>query len=397
LFSPARSYESVFVSYSRKILSIQAKWLIIEQGLVAEGSIFISYRREDSIAYAGRLNDHLRARFGRDRVFMDVDAIEPGEDFVEVLKRKVGSCAVLIAVIGKGWYGATPGAQRRLDNPDDYVRLEIAAALERGVRVIPALVGGARMPGAAELPPDLVALTRRNAIEISDTSFQASIDKLIEALERLETGTPQIGRFRVPKTVSGRLVALALVAAAAWGLYYWVRDTTESRGGPRSTEPDQVTVAKPSPPTRAESAGTAPAPTSAPAQTRAPVPGAQVESGLPAPRQISPTCGSVVAWPPASHGFGFAWEPVREASNYTVEVDCFGCTTKTWFSQSGVPWHVREGLGFRSPIYNSQIHIEMAKSGGLAFRWRVWAVNAEGKPGAKSAWCQFAFAGTLPR
>src|SRR5262245_11219223 len=209
--------------------------------LMAEGSIFISYRREDSIAYAGRLNDHLRAHFGRDRVFMDVDAIEPGEDFVEVLKRKVGSCAVLIAVIGKGWYGATSGAQRRIDNPDDYVRLEIAAALERGVRVIPALVGGAHMPNVAELPPDLVALTRRNAIEISDTSFQASIDKLIETLERLETGAPRTGlRFRVPKTVSGRVVALALIAAAGSGLYYWVANTTESRIGPRSTQPDQV-------------------------------------------------------------------------------------------------------------------------------------------------------------
>ena len=104
-----------------------------------------------------------------------------------------------------------------------------------------------------------------------------------------------------------------------------------------------------------------------------------------------------MAWPPASDGFVFTWESVPEASNYTVEVDCFGCTTKTWFSQSGVPWHVREGLGFRSPIYSSQIHVEMAKSGGLAFRWRVWTVNAEGKPGAKSAWCQFAFAGTRPR
>jgi hypothetical protein len=104
--------------------------------------IFISYRREDSGASAGRLHDRLREHFGRDNVFMDIDTIEPGLDFTDVIERTVASCDVLIALIGRQWLTSTDAAgQRRLDNPEDFVRLEIAAALKRNIRVIPALVG----------------------------------------------------------------------------------------------------------------------------------------------------------------------------------------------------------------------------------------------------------------
>lgn len=131
-------------------------------------SIFISYRREDAAGQAGRLYDHLSAHFGRERVFMDVDRIEPGEDFVEAINRAVGSCSILLVVIGKNWLAATDGKQRRLDNPHDYVRLEISAALERNIRTIPLLVQDARMPEAEDLPEPLARLSRRNAHEISD-------------------------------------------------------------------------------------------------------------------------------------------------------------------------------------------------------------------------------------
>ena len=148
------------------------------------GSVFICYRREDSIAYAGRLHDRLAVQFGKNRVFMDVDTIQPGEDFVEVVERRIGASAALIAIIGKGWLESKDDrGNRRLDDPDDYVRREIAAALTGNIRVIPALVGGARMPRATDLPADIAALSRRNAIEISDTSFNPSVAKLAEALK----------------------------------------------------------------------------------------------------------------------------------------------------------------------------------------------------------------------
>jgi hypothetical protein len=147
--------------------------------------IFISYRREDSIAYAGRVYDHLVSRFGKNHVFMDVDAIEPGLDFVDVLHHTVASCDAVVVVIGKNWLTATDErGRRRLDDPEDLVRVELAAALDRKIRVIPVLVGGARMPVSQELPGPLMSLSRRNALEISDLAFHQNVTKLIAVLER---------------------------------------------------------------------------------------------------------------------------------------------------------------------------------------------------------------------
>jgi hypothetical protein len=148
--------------------------------------IFISYRREDSSAAAGRLHDRLQDHYGRDNVFMDVDNIEPGLDFIEVIERTVASCDVLIALIGRQWLTITDAdGQRRLDNPEDFVRYEIATALKRNIRVIPALIQGALMPRAPQLPEDLQPLTRRNALELSDAHFHRDVDGLIEALHRV--------------------------------------------------------------------------------------------------------------------------------------------------------------------------------------------------------------------
>src|SRR5215469_14357730 len=112
------------------------------------GGVFISYRREESSYAAGRLADRLTGRFGAEQVFIDVETIEPGVDFAEAISRAVGACVVLVAVIGPGWLAAADKrGGRRLDDPDDLVRLEIGTALVRGVRVIPVLVEGAVMPG----------------------------------------------------------------------------------------------------------------------------------------------------------------------------------------------------------------------------------------------------------
>ncbi len=148
--------------------------------------IFISYRRDDSAGYAGRLFDRLSDRFGRDQIFMDIDTIEPGLDFVEVIEQAVGSCDVLIALLGRRWLNVADAAgQRRLDNPEDFVRLEIKAALERNIRVIPALVDGAVMPRSADLPADLARLARRNAVELRHSRFHADVDHLIGVLEKV--------------------------------------------------------------------------------------------------------------------------------------------------------------------------------------------------------------------
>jgi hypothetical protein len=147
--------------------------------------IFISYRREDSRGHAGRLYDHLQAHFGEQQVFMDMDSLKPGEDFVDALQSTLAGCDVLIAVIGRDWLTAKDEyGQPRLANPEDLVLLEISTALERGLRVIPVLVGGAQMPQSGALPDALKKLARRHAVSLrDDIGFRLSIGPLIESLD----------------------------------------------------------------------------------------------------------------------------------------------------------------------------------------------------------------------
>ena len=153
-------------------------------------TIFISYRRDDTAPYAGRLYDRLTAHFGAGQVFMDIDQIEPGEDFVEVIQRKVSACEIAIVLIGRHWLSSQDAeGRRRLDDPEDFVRLEVAASLDRKVRVVPVLVGGAAMPRMRDLPEAIATLARRNAIEISDARFHSDCDRLIESLARKPSAT----------------------------------------------------------------------------------------------------------------------------------------------------------------------------------------------------------------
>ena len=150
------------------------------------GGVFISYRRQDEPGFTGRLYDRLAARFGRDAVFMDVDSIDLGVDFTQVIDESLARCAAIIVVIGKDWVGVTDAqGRRRLDNPDDYVRLEIESALQRGIRVIPVLVEGASIPDRSELPPSLASLTRRNGLTVSHARFGADMDRLLDTLSRI--------------------------------------------------------------------------------------------------------------------------------------------------------------------------------------------------------------------
>jgi formylglycine-generating enzyme required for sulfatase activity len=146
-----------------------------------KGRIFISYRRADSAGYAGRIYDRLVANFGDDAIFMDVDTIEGGTDFITVLEDAVQSCDVLIALIGRQWLSIKDkDGKRRLDNPEDFVRIEIATALKRNIRVIPVLVDGVDMPQSNELPENLKALSRRNALQVNHHSFNPDVYRLIE-------------------------------------------------------------------------------------------------------------------------------------------------------------------------------------------------------------------------
>ena len=165
-----------------------ARWFSPGAG---ESRIFLSYRREDTAGHAGRLRDALVERFGPGRVFMDLESIRGGDDFVETLEKAVASCAVVVVLIGRQWLSA-PGkdGQRRLDDPHDFVRLEVEAALKRGVRVIPALVQGAVMPGEDVLPAPLAKLARRNAVEISDLRWDYDVGRLVEVIEETLESEP---------------------------------------------------------------------------------------------------------------------------------------------------------------------------------------------------------------
>ena len=144
--------------------------------------IFLSYRRQDSAGVAGRIYDRLRAHFGKDAVFMDIDSIPFGADFREHIDAAVGQCDVVLAVIGTKWAGETNG-HRRLDDPRDFVRIELESALHRNLPVIPILIDHARMPGEADLPPSLARLAFRNAIDVDQggTSTLMSTDSYEES------------------------------------------------------------------------------------------------------------------------------------------------------------------------------------------------------------------------
>jgi hypothetical protein len=149
--------------------------------------IFISYRRRgDGAGYGGRLADSLVDHFGREQCFLDVDGIESGVDFIETIRSSVAACEVLIAVIGPDWITQADASGRpRLEDPNDFVRLEVAAALERNIRVIPVLVGGAQVPTDDELPHVLKALSRRQTHELTDSRWDYDVEKLLKSIESI--------------------------------------------------------------------------------------------------------------------------------------------------------------------------------------------------------------------
>jgi hypothetical protein len=155
-------------------------------------NVFLSYRRDDASAYALLLFHSLSARYGDKNVFMDIDSLVPGTDFVEAINETLERCDVLLALIGHAWLTATDDdGNRRLENPEDFVRLEVETALTRNIPVVPLLVEGTSMPKSNQLPGELLArLARRHAFELSHTRWDSDVTSLMKQLERAHEAPP---------------------------------------------------------------------------------------------------------------------------------------------------------------------------------------------------------------
>jgi len=180
--------------------------------------VFLSYRRGDVPGHAGRLTDALRQRLGANSVFQDVVAIAPGQDFTAAIDRALDDSDAVLAVIGPGWLAAaTPQGAPRLFQGDDYVRLELARALHRDVRVVPVLVGGASLPAATELPDDLQGLTQRQAVVLHDETWHQDVEGLVRSL----LGEPAVPARRSRRWPVAAAVAVALVVLGASAWLWW--------------------------------------------------------------------------------------------------------------------------------------------------------------------------------
>jgi hypothetical protein len=229
--------------------------------------IAISYRREDSSPVTGRLFDRLQAEFGRRNVFMDFDSIPFGVDFRDKIKITLEKARVVVAVVGPGWTGNRDG-KRRIDDPTDFVRIEIAAALQRGIPVIPVLLDRTTMPGVDQLPEELQPFAFRNALVLdTGVDFHHHADRLIAGIHEIVQDRPS-GKRRVGWVLPAAIIGgTTLIAVVIW----WVVA--------RSNLPSVPTVAV----------------TPAPRATESAVPSATAIATNTAPPTISPSASAVAA------------------------------------------------------------------------------------------------------
>jgi hypothetical protein len=276
-------------------------------------SIFINYRRGEDQAAAGRLYDQLEATFTRERIFIDVDNIAPGRDFTEELATRVAQCDIFLAVVGKRWADVVDvDGSRRLDNPNDWVRVEIESAQRLGKHIIPVLVDGAEMPRPEKLPDALQPFARRNAARLTHERFRADVQALVVAIGKLreaerarlhaqpstrprdaEAAAPAAAGRRIAPTAIAALAALAAIAAGA-GVFVWrssspspvAIDASAKRaeaGGPSISSPTPTRIVAAAPTSTPASTPTASA-ASAPTPPASPV--ATASPGVPPPRAV---------------------------------------------------------------------------------------------------------------
>jgi TIR domain len=241
---------------------------------VQRGPIFLSYRRSDSAGHAGRIYDRLAARFPG-RVFRDFEALSPGVDFAREIDLRVSTASAMVAVIGPAWAARRPDGGARLHDEDDFVRLELAAAIKRNIPLIPVLVQGADLPNKDELPEELRPLVRRQALTVREDSFDAGMQKLIAALqkalqipasaspnalgERQPPGPPPAGGGGGGFLIGAGLTSAAFLALCCGlvglGLYGQQLEVQQAQQVPAVVDPGTAAVA---------SVPTAPAPVPAP-------------------------------------------------------------------------------------------------------------------------------------
>ncbi|MDZ7592105.1 MAG: toll/interleukin-1 receptor domain-containing protein [Rubrivivax sp.] len=184
--------------------------------------VFISYRRDDAAGYAGRLEEALESRLGHGSVFRDVLDIPPGADFVAAIRERLAGAHTVLVLIGPRWAGGNAPGERRIDDDADFVRLEVATALDSGARVVPVLLPGAEMPAETDLPVLLRPLARRNALTLGDTHWGADIDRLVGTI-----GLPP--RRRVwPWALGSAGIAAGAIAALCW-LQPWAPSDPSAR------------------------------------------------------------------------------------------------------------------------------------------------------------------------
>ena len=191
--------------------------------------IFISYRRQDAAEAAGRLHEGLTTRFGRDAVFFDIESLMPGADFADAMREAVETCKLMLVVMGPQWASATgPDGRRRIDDPHDFIRAEVAAGQRSGRPIVPVLVGGAQMPPASELPEDLRPLTHFNALVLGHRDWQDDLGLLGDVVER-HLGVRQTAQPMAPRGGSSFLIRLG----RAWDVLTG-RDESGGPPAPRS-------------------------------------------------------------------------------------------------------------------------------------------------------------------
>jgi hypothetical protein len=225
------------------------------------GGAFISYRRGDAAGFAGRLCDSLERHLPTEQIFRDVDGLAPGQDFVAAIETRLRQCRVCLAVIGRDWLNVRDAeGRRRLDQPDDFVRLELIAALARPeVLTVPVLVEGATMPPADALPQEIRALARRQAVSLRDDTWDSDVERLVRSLGPAVGEPRRLAPPRVPFRVDWR-VAASVVGLIVLALVIGALRSDESGTGADPAPVDGVPVSDPAP--GIESAAPVPAPAS---------------------------------------------------------------------------------------------------------------------------------------
>jgi formylglycine-generating enzyme required for sulfatase activity len=207
----------MIISSRGYILSLGTRAVGPRERETVAGKIFINYRRDDSAPHALSIAQYMERAFGARNVFIDIDRMRAGQKFPEVLERRLSECKVMIVIIGPGWLGAhDESGAHRLNDPEDWVRLEVGRALARDVTVIPVTVGGAHLPKRGELPEDLRALVDHHAVALTTNGFRSEMAGLRDDIRAIRAAS------RMSWRIGAGAAAAVIVAAGLWVANHWM-------------------------------------------------------------------------------------------------------------------------------------------------------------------------------